>query len=100
MNEQVKIFKAKLDYYYKLLVIYFVFLVIYSLMRGTFLAKEFTLVFHDPIIYITLFFILYTIAAFLVSLVKSKESYCYFSVRFSWSVPSREETVRARFDSC
>ncbi len=77
MNEQVKIFKAKLDYYYKLLVIYFVFLVIYSLMRGTFLAKEFTLVFHDPIIYITLFFILYTIAAFLVSLVKSKEIHFY-----------------------
>lgn len=77
MNEQVKIFKAQLDYYYKLLVIYFVFLIIYALMRGTFLAKEFTLVFHDPIIYITLFFIIYTFAAYLISIIKSKEIQFY-----------------------
>lgn len=77
MNEQVKIFKAQLDYYYKLLVIYFVFFIIYALMRGTFLAKEFTLVFHDPIIYITLFFIVYTFAAYLISIIKSKEIHFY-----------------------
>jgi len=77
MTEQVKIFKARLDYYYKLLVIYFVFLIVYASLRGTFIAKEFTLVIHDPIIYITTFFIVYTLITYLVSIIKSKEIYFY-----------------------
>ena len=77
MTEQVKIFKARLDYYYKLLVIYFVFLIAYAMLRGTFIAKEFTIVLHDPILYITAFFVIYTFLAYLISIIKSKELHFY-----------------------
>lgn len=81
MTELIKTFKSRQDYYYKLLVIYFVFLIVYSMMKGTFLAKEFTLEFHDPIIYITLFFIFFTFIAYLISIIKSKEL-LFFENRF------------------
>lgn len=71
--EHKRIFKARLDFYYKSLVIYLVFLIVYVLLRGNFGTVEFTIVFHDPIIYITLVFVLYTIAALLVNAVRSKE---------------------------
>ena len=77
MTEQVKIFKARLDYYYKLLVIYFVFLIAYAMLRGTIIAKEFTIVLHDPILYITAFFVVYTFLAYLISVIKSKELHFY-----------------------
>lgn len=73
MNEQEKIFKVRLDYYYKLLVIYFIFLAAYIMMRGSFGGKELTIVLHDPILYITGFFIVYTIIVLLANIIKSKE---------------------------
>jgi hypothetical protein len=73
MNEQKKTFKVRLDYYYKLLVIYFIFLAAYIMMRGSIGAKELRIVFHDPILYITGFFILYTLIVLLANMVRSKE---------------------------
>lgn len=73
MNEQEKIFKVRLDYYYKLLVIYFIFLAAYITIRGSIGAKELTIVLHDPILYITGFFILYTLIVLLANMVRSKE---------------------------
>lgn len=71
--EHKRAYKARLDFYYKSLVIYLVFLVVYAAMRGNFGTDEFRIVFHDPIIYITLLFILYTLTALLVNTVKQKE---------------------------
>ncbi|MDD5363187.1 MAG: hypothetical protein PHN88_13725 [Ignavibacteria bacterium] len=71
--EQKRIYKARQDFYYKLLVIYFMFLIVYALMRGNFGREEFTIVFHDPIIYITALFVLYSLLALLISAVKGKE---------------------------
>lgn len=71
--EQSRIYKARLDFYYKLIVIYFMFLALYVLMRGTFGKTEFTIVFHDPIIYITGLFILYTVLVLIVNAVRGKE---------------------------
>lgn len=66
-------YKARLDFYYKLIVIYFMFFAIYVIMRGTFGKNEFTVVFHDPIIYITGLFILYTILVLIVNAIRGKE---------------------------
>lgn len=71
--EQNKIFKARLDFYYKLIVIYFIFFALYVIMRGSFGANEFTVVFHDPIIYITGLFILYSLIVLIVNAVRGKE---------------------------
>jgi hypothetical protein len=71
--EQNRIYKARLDFYYKLIVIYFIFLALYVIMRGSFGAKEFTIVFHDPIIYITGLFLLYTLIVLLVNAIRGKE---------------------------
>ncbi len=71
--EHKRTYKARLDFYYKSLVIYLVFLVIYAALRGNFGADEFRIVFHDPIIYITMLFVVYTLAALLVNAVKQKE---------------------------
>jgi len=71
--ENKRIYKARLDFYYKLLVIYFMFLVVYLLIKGNFGTKEFTIVIHDPILYITFFFILYTSVILIVNMIKGKE---------------------------
>jgi len=71
--EQNRIYKARLDFYYKLIVIYFIFFALYVIMRGSFGANEFTIVFHDPIIYITGLFILYSLLVLIVNAVRGKE---------------------------
>ena len=71
--ENKRIYKARLDFYYKLLVIYFLFLVVYLLIRGNFGKQEFSIVIHDPILYITFFFILYTLVILIVNMIKGKE---------------------------
>lgn len=71
--ENKRIYKARLDFYYKLLVIYFLFLVVYLLIRGNFGKQEFSIVIHDPILYITFFFILYTLVILILNMIKGKE---------------------------
>ena len=71
--EQNRIYKARLDFYYKLIVIYFIFFVMYVIMRGSFGANEFTIVFHDPIIYITGLFLLYSLIVLTVNAIRGKE---------------------------
>jgi hypothetical protein len=71
--EQNRIYKARLDFYYKLIVIYFIFFVLYVIMRGSFGANQFTIVFHDPIIYITGLFILYSLIVLIVNAIRGKE---------------------------
>jgi len=71
--EQNRIYKARLDFYYKLIVIYFIFFVMYVIMRGSFGTNEFTIVFHDPIIYITGLFILYSLIVLTVNAIRGKE---------------------------
>ncbi len=71
--EQIRKYKARLDYYYKLLAIYLLFLLVYSMLKGSFASGEFSLTFHDPIIYMTMFFILIGLIAWLMALIRGKE---------------------------
>jgi hypothetical protein len=45
----------------------------YVIMRGSFGVNEFTIVFHDPIIYITGLFILYSLIVLTVNAIRGKE---------------------------
>jgi hypothetical protein len=71
--EQIRKYKARLDYYYKLLAIYLLFLVVYSILKGSFVSGEFSLTFHDPIIYMTMLFIIIGLIAWLTALIRGKE---------------------------
>ncbi len=50
-------FKYKLDFYYQQALIYLVTLIVYAGIRGTFVEHEFKLIFHDPLLYIIIFFV-------------------------------------------
>ncbi|MCX6161754.1 MAG: hypothetical protein NTV87_10555 [Ignavibacteriae bacterium] len=68
-----RIYKSRHDLYYKLLIIYLMFLIIYSFVRGSIAAGEFSIEYKDPIIYITFIFILYAMIALIINLIKGKE---------------------------
>lgn len=57
MNE--RIYKYRLDFYYKSLLIYLTTLILYLLVRGSFSEEKFQVAFQDPIIYIITAFILF-----------------------------------------
>lgn len=50
-------FQYKLDFYYQQSLIYLVTLIIYAGVKGTILEDNFTIVLHDPIMYVIAFFV-------------------------------------------
>lgn len=68
-----RIFKYKLDFYYKSVIVYMLFLIVYVMINGVFFAKQFSDLYHDPIIYISILFVLYTLFILLKNAVKAKE---------------------------
>lgn len=50
-------FRYKLDFYYQQALIYLLTLVLYAGVKGTFVEDNFTLVFHDPLMYVIVFFV-------------------------------------------
>lgn len=71
--ENKKIYKNRLDFYYKSLIVYFIFLICYVLIKGKFFEEKFTVIFQDPIIYICVIFIILFLVLLLVNTIKSKE---------------------------
>lgn len=71
--ETIRVYKYKLDFYYKSIIIYLLFLVSYSLIRGKFSEGNFSVVFNDPIIYIALAFVFFSIILFLLNLIISRQ---------------------------
>ena len=100
--EERKVFSYRLDFYYKSLIIYLFFLFAYSLLRGNFTQENFSMVFKDPIIYISLAFILFTLIALIVNAAKAKRvifegSKVIFQNRFGSREISKEEIIHIRF---
>jgi len=71
--ESIKVYKYKLDFHYKSLIIYLLFLIIYILIRGNFSQENFSVVLKDPIIYIAIAFVLFSILLLLLNLITSKQ---------------------------
>jgi len=71
--ETERIYKSRLDYYYKSLVVYLMFFIVYALIRGSFFEAEFRVVFADPIIYISIIFILFFLVVLISNTIKAKE---------------------------
>lgn len=70
--ENKKIFTYKLDFYYKSLIIYLIFLIVYALFRGNFSKENFSVVFQDPIIYLTFLFIVITLITLIINATRAK----------------------------
>ena len=58
MEEHVRVFKYKLDFYYQSALIYLVTLILYGGIRGNFVEKKFEYVLNDPLMYVIVFFVL------------------------------------------
>ncbi|MCB0725965.1 MAG: hypothetical protein KDD00_00765 [Ignavibacteriae bacterium] len=68
-----RIYKYKLDFYYKSLIIYFVTLIIYILIKGRFFHASFEVVVKDPIIYIIAIFIIFFLTMLLANTIRARE---------------------------
>lgn len=66
-------FKYKLDFYYQQALIYLLTLMLYIGVKGTFIEDNFTLVFHDPIIYFILFFVLLSFGTLLLNRIRDRK---------------------------
>lgn len=66
-------YKYKLDFYYKSVIVYMSFLIIYVIINGEFFAKQYSDLYKDPIIYISLIFILWTLVILLKNTIRAKE---------------------------
>jgi len=45
--EQVRIYKYKLDFYYKSLIVYMLFLIVYAIITGAFFSKQYSDLYKD-----------------------------------------------------
>ena len=73
MEEPKNTYRYKLDFYYQQLIIYLVTLIVYAGTRGTFSADGFTVVWHDPILYIILFFVFVSFVALLLNRIRDRK---------------------------
>ncbi len=71
-EQQSKIFKYKLDFYYQSALIYLVTLVLYGGIRGSFVEKEFTYVMNDPVMYVIAFFVAMSFATLLLNFIRNR----------------------------
>ena len=54
-------FKYNMSFYYQSTIIYFVAFTIYLLIRGQFIESSYTLITHDPIIYLLAFIVVVSV---------------------------------------
>lgn len=97
-----RIYKYKLDFYYKSLIIYLVTLFAYIIIKGNFTHATFEVVIKDPIIYIISIFILFFLTVLLINAVKAKqiifdERTIVFKNRFGQREVGYNEILSVRF---
>jgi len=67
-----KEFKYKLDFYYQQTLIYLATLVLYAGIRGTIVEGQFTFVYHDPLVYIIVFFFVVSLAGLVLNRLRNR----------------------------
>lgn len=68
-----KVFKYKLDFYYQQALIYLLTLIVYAGGRGSFIEDEFTFVFKDPIVYVIVFFVLFSCVVLVLNKIRDRK---------------------------
>lgn len=65
-------FKYNMSFYYQSTIIYFSAFAIYLLIRGQFVESSYTLITHDPIIYLLAFIVIVSLFALLFNLIRNR----------------------------
>lgn len=68
-----RIYKYNLDFYYKSLVLYLIFLICYVVLKGSFGDETFEVVFKDPLIYVVSIFILFFLVLVISAYIRRRE---------------------------
>lgn len=97
-----RVYKYKLDFYYKSLIIYLVTLIAYILIKGRFFHESFEVVVKDPIIYIIAIFIVFFLIVLISNAVIAREiiiddSKLIFKNRFGQREVEINEILSIRF---
>ncbi|MBK8981432.1 MAG: hypothetical protein IPM38_03680 [Ignavibacteria bacterium] len=100
MNKRV--YKYKLDFYYKSLVIYLITLIIYILIKGKFFQERFEIVVRNPIIYIISIFIIFYLILLILNALRGREiifeeTKLIFKNRFGQREIQINEILQVRF---
>jgi len=72
MQDEGKIFRYKLDFYYQSALLYLVTLILYGGIRGSFVEARFEYVFGDPLMYIIVFFVVISIVTLIINRVRDR----------------------------
>ncbi|MEO8446562.1 MAG: hypothetical protein ABI528_03660 [bacterium] len=96
-----RVYKYKLDFYYKSLIIYLITLMAYILIKGKFFQERFEVVVKDPIIYIIALFILFFLIVLIANAIRAREiiisdSQIIFKNRFGQREVSIKEILHVR----
>lgn len=68
-----RVYKYRLDFYYKSLIIYLITLIIYIIIKGRFFQERFEVAVKDPIIYVIVMFIAFFLIVLLANAVRARE---------------------------
>jgi len=68
-----KVFKRRFEFYYQSVAVYTTAFIIYVLIRGTFSQDEFKIVFKDPIVYVFVVVILYSLSVLVYNLLYQRD---------------------------
>ncbi|MGA9115904.1 MAG: hypothetical protein WB626_03920 [Bacteroidota bacterium] len=72
MDEEGRIFRYRLDFYYQSALIYLLTLVIYGGIRGSLIEARFEYVLDDPLMYVILLFVVTSFGALALNLVRNR----------------------------
>lgn len=97
-----RVYKYKLDFYYKSLIIYLITLIAYILIKGRFFQERFEVVVKDPIIYIIVIFILFFLIVLIANAIRAREiiidsNKIIFKNRFGQRQVTFNEILHIRF---
>jgi hypothetical protein len=73
MEEQGRVFKYKLDFYYQQALIYLVTLILWVGIRGSFIEDTFAFVFRDPILYVIVLFVIFSFVALILNRIRDRK---------------------------
>lgn len=89
-------FKYNMSFYYQSTIIYFSAFIIYLLIRGQFVESSYTLIMHDPIIYLLAFIVVIALISLLFNLYRNRfiefsNDGLIFSDRFGSKLISKDD---------
>jgi hypothetical protein len=99
IQQKEKSFGQRLDFYWQFITAYFIVLTIYSILRGPLVNGTFTVVLHDPVVFLMIIFTLATTLALAVQMYWKRSitvgsDYIIFKSRFREQKYLKSDIIR------